>query len=142
MFFLEHAGELRTIILRRKKGKNLTKHTPTHTKDLNDIHAFSRTMHNLYPSLTKVWHKGREVPNNSSPDQNPEVHSSLVSKRALAKFGVTASNTHLLRWFHRDQAPRITRELRPFRIWSLELAVILSHQSSKHSFEFHFFCSI
>ena len=100
IFFLEHAGELHIIILRRKKGyEPLQK--PTH------IHASSLTQNKrnfINKETTLICAQcllGTEVRRWVIPRalaKPQECSSSLASNKALATFEDAPSNTHLLRW--------------------------------------------
>jgi hypothetical protein len=119
-------------------GRSPYKHTHQHhknhaTNNLTCLSCLWQGWNN--PTKVNTLHrlKGEEVGDISSPGQAPQNNSSLASSKALANSGETPSNAHLLLWIHKIQAPRVTRELRPFCNWCRTITLILSHQTSKNS---------
>jgi len=159
-FFLENAGELRFIIYRRrKKGidpkynphnttplhklqHHTTQHNTTHTRKKTAIYRLSResTTTTKQPpscySITGGW--GGGAVKKDSPRAPATAHNWLSSRarwRAVLKLGLSPSNTHLLRWFHKVHAPRITRELNPFLVNPLTALLESSHHLSNEQSE-------
>jgi hypothetical protein len=59
--------------------------------------------------------------------------TSLAARSATAAYGASQSNTHLFLCFQITQAPRITKELKPFWCNSTSWELIVLHRSSKSS---------
>jgi hypothetical protein len=117
-FFLEHAGELRIIIL-EEKGR---------ARDRLQIYILTPyTSYTAYTQVTSAsiledklatylvrWRLRRQVGYSSCPSHLHTFRSSSACVIAAAIQGAAPSKTHLFRCFHNVQAPRTTNELNPF----------------------------
>jgi hypothetical protein len=130
LFFLERAGELRIIILRRKKKspkwastKRTTLRWPNpHIHEL--IHANQKTHH----SCTRTRY-GHIFLSPVAPAKHHILVSSLMSWTIMEILGDTPSKTQVLLCFHSHHATRATIVLKP-RLFSLgTLGEEAHHQS-------------
>ena len=132
VFFLELAGELCIIILRRRKrGKN-PYNTHTHlTKKTNYLAPLPQKYIQPWPVQSLlIWHHSEEVIH-WAPAKPHLCSFSLPDTRDLVTLGEAPSKTQRLRWFHKVQAPRTIRELRPFLMRAGAELELISHYSSK-----------
>jgi len=100
VFFLEHAGELHIIILRRKKKGMSPYKTHTHSRQQSYTikHTFINKETTLICAQCLLGTEARRWVIPRAPTKPQECSSSLASNKALATFEDAPSNTHLLRW--------------------------------------------
>lgn len=128
-FFLEHAGEPHIIILRRKKKESRRLLQPLAGQNTTRILA----------TQTSYDHKPRRKPYDHilrSP-LAPAMHQSLPTSATVLMIlpmigeALRLPQTHPFLSFHKNQATKITKELKPLRktlgIW----CIAWSHQSAK-----------
>jgi hypothetical protein len=126
-FFLESAGELRIIILRKERSK-MDRNYNTKTKPSSLPHKgkpdgpyetlFKAT---IIPKLSKCF----------APALLQLINSSRNNLFVKLMEGLTPSKTTLLRESHKHQAPRIMTLLKPLLLHLWTLLETLSHHATK-----------
>jgi hypothetical protein len=127
IFFLESAGELRIIILRKERSK-MDRNYNTKTKPSSLPHKgkpdgpyetlFKAT---IIPKLSKCF----------APALLQLINSSRNNLFVKLMEGLTPSKTALLRESHKHQAPRIMTLLKPLLLHLWTLLETLSHHATK-----------
>jgi hypothetical protein len=107
-FFLEHAGELRIIVLVEQKESYIDPNTHTHTPP--HLPYFLRLNH-LFLSVQRPSRLKLKAPVSKDRPFAPAIHhqwaSSLAGLRVVAMLGAAPLKTRSFRCFQMLQAPRI-----------------------------------
>jgi hypothetical protein len=125
-FFLEHAGELRIIVLRRVKRAL----SPMQTHTLKPkLHLLPLQTIWIDPYSPGSYATKKDMP--LAPASSHNLLPSSACARQAAKLGAAPSNTHRFLCFQIIQAPKMIRELSPFLTILRASSSILCHQSKK-----------
>ena len=143
-FFLEHAGELRIFILRGEKGVGPNYRVQLLSLDQregcrNMLELLQKERHqdltisHLSPYTCSTNLPGSKAARPLAPENLHNSDSSLKVWRARYRFGDIPSKKQAFLCFHKIQAPRIQRELKPFPCCLCFFFQDLFHHSAKEA---------